>query len=363
MRIRDVTCTVLRREPGKGRGYPLVRVWGEDGLMGIGEASPMHPDVTRAAVETQLKPLLVGMDACDLEACYEKMYVATYKTRGQGTSIAISGVDIALHDLAGKALGVPVHRLLGGLYRAKVRVYASYMSREMADDEYARRAAAAMSGGFSGVKIKIGTRYGFDAKDPDEDESLVAAVRDAIGPKAELLVDANSGYSVHTAIKVGRMLERYRVFHLEEPVPYTDLDGMAQVAAAVGIPIAMGEQQHTRYDFKDILVRNAADILQPDVTKCGGLGEAKKIAALADAFGKYVTTHTTSVGIGLAAHLHYWASTPACRYAQEFNVGAGGEGKAILRTPLVPENGYLAVPDGPGLGIELDEEQVERLSR
>jgi L-alanine-DL-glutamate epimerase-like enolase superfamily enzyme len=188
-------------------------------------------------------------------------------------------------------------------------------------------------------------------------------VRAAIGPKAELLVDANSGYSVHTAIKVGRMLERYKVFHLEEPVPYTDLDGMAQVAAAVDIPIAMGEQQHTRYDFKDILMKGAADILQPDVTKCGGLAEAKKIAVLADAFGKYVTTHTTSVGVGLAAHLHYWASTPACRYAQEFNVGAGGEGTMILRAPLVPANGYLPVPDGPGLGIELDEEQVERLSR
>src|SRR6478672_1286453 len=143
LRIRDVTCTVLRNEPGKGRGYPLVRVYGEDGLVGIGEASPMHPEVTKAAIETQLKPLLVGMDARDLEACYEKMYVTTYKTRGQGTSIAISGVDIALHDLAGRALGVPVYQLLGGRYRAKVRVYASYMSRELDDTAYARAAANA----------------------------------------------------------------------------------------------------------------------------------------------------------------------------------------------------------------------------
>ena len=359
MRIRDVTCTVLRSEPGR-RGYPLVRVWGEDGLVGYGEASPMHPDVTKAAVETQLKPLLVGMDALDLEACWEKMYVTTYKTRGQGTSIAISGVDIALHDLAGKALGLPVHRLLGGVYRDRVRVYASFMSREMDDAAYAAAAARAMQGGYSGVKIKIGARYGFDAKDVDEDESLVAAVREAIGPRAELLVDANSGYSVHTAIKVGRMLERYRVFHYEEPIPYTDLDGMAQVASALDIPVAVGEQQHTRYDFKDMLLKNAADIVQPDVTKCGGISEGKKIAALADAFGRYVTTHTTSVGIGLAAHVHYWASTPGCRYAQEFNVAAGGEGLAILRTPLRPEGGYIAVPDAPGLGVEVDEEALRK---
>lgn len=146
-------------------------------------------------------------------------------------------------------------------------------------------------------------------------------------------------------------------------MPYTDLDGLAQVAAAVDIPVAVGEQQHTRYDFKDLLVRGAADIVQPDVTKCGGLGEAKKIAALADAFGKYVTTHTTTVGIGLAAHLHFWASTPCCRYAQEYNVGQGNEGAAILRTKLVPVNGYLAVPDGPGLGVELDEDAVEPMSR
>ena len=360
MRIRDVTCTVLGS--GAGRGYPLVRVWGEDGLVGYGEASPMHPEVSRAIVEHQLKPLLVGMSALDIEACWEKMYVTTYKTRGQGTSIAISGVDIALHDLAGKALGVPVYQLLGGKYRDRVRVYASYMSRDLSDDEYARRAAEAMQGGYSGVKIKIGERYGFDAKDAEADESLVAAVRREIGPRAELLVDANSGYSVHTAIKVGRMLERYRVFHYEEPIPYTDLDGMAQVAAALDIPVAVGEQQHTRYDFKDILVKGAADIVQPDVTKCGGLSEGKKIAALADAFGKYVTTHTTSVSVGLAAHLHYWASTPACRYAQEYNVVAGRSRAKIVATPLIPQDGYLRVPEGPGLGIELDLDLVERLS-
>src|SRR5919197_2435715 len=191
MKIRDVTCTLLGGAAGSGRGYPLVSVWGEDGLVGIGEASPMNGRVTKAAVEHQLKPLLVGMDALDLEACWEKMYVATYKMRGQSTSIAISGVDIALHDLAGKALGVPVYQLLGGRYRDRVRVYASYMSRDLSDEEYARQAAAAMEGGFSGVKIKIGDRYGFDSKDPEEDESLVAAVREAIGPKAELLVVAN----------------------------------------------------------------------------------------------------------------------------------------------------------------------------
>jgi L-alanine-DL-glutamate epimerase-like enolase superfamily enzyme len=363
MRIRDVTCTLLRGAGGNSRGYPLIRVWGEDGLVGIGEASPMNGEVTKATVEHQLQPLLVGMDALDLEACWEKLYVTTYKMRGQSTSIAISGIDIALHDLAGKALGVPVYRLLGGLYRDKVRVYASYMSRGISDAEYAERAANAMQGGFSGVKIKIGDRYGFDSKDPEADEVLVAAVRESIGPKAELLVDANSGYSVHTAIKVGRMLERYRVFHYEEPIPYTDLDGMAQVAAALDIPVAVGEQQHTRYDFKEILTRNAADIVQPDVTKCGGISEGKKIAALADAFGKYVTTHTTSVGIGLAAHLHFWASTPNCRYAQEYNVVAGRQPNQILRDPPRPVGGHLAVPHAPGLGVELDEDVVERLSR
>jgi L-alanine-DL-glutamate epimerase-like enolase superfamily enzyme len=361
MIIRDVTCTVLG-SAGGGRGYPLIRVWGEDGLVGYGEASPMHPQVTRAIVEHQLKPLLVGKRALDLEACWETMYVSTYKTRGQGTSIAISGVDQALHDLAGKALGVPVYQLLGGRYRDRVRVYASYMSRDLSDEAYAARAAEAMAGGFSGVKIKIGDRFGFDSKDVEQDESLVAAVREAIGPKAELLVDANSGYSVHTAITVGRMLERYRVFHYEEPIPYTDLDGLAQVAAALDIPVAVGEQQHTRYDFKDILVRGAADIVQPDVTKCGGLSEGKKIAALADAFGKYVTTHTTTVSVGLAAHLHFWASTPNCRYAQEFNVVASRQRASILTSPLLPRDGYLAVPDGPGLGVEIDEAAVERLA-
>lgn len=356
MRIRDVSCTLL------GGRYPLIRVYADDGLVGIGEASPMNGPVVKAIVEHQLRPILKELDPRDVELCWERMYVGTYKMRGQAHSIAISGVDIALHDLLGKALEVPVYRLLGGLYRDRVRVYASYMSRDLSPAEYAQRAADAVGQGFTGVKIKIGARFGFDAGDAEADVALVREVRAAIGDKADLLVDANSGYSVHTAIRVGRELERYRVHHFEEPIPFTDVDGMAAIAAALDIPVAVGEQHHTRYDFKELLVRGAADVVQPDVTKCGGLSEGKKIAALADAFGRYVTTHTTSVGIGLAAHLHYWASTPACRYAQEFNLVASRSRDRILRTPLVPEQGYLAVPHGPGLGVELDEEVVARLS-
>ncbi len=359
MRIRDVTCTILRTG---GRGYPLVRVWGEDGLVGIGEASPMHPQVTKVAVEEQLKPLLVGMNALDLEACWEKMYISTYKVRGQGTSIAISGVDIALHDLVGKILGVPVYQLLGGKYRGHVRVYASFMNRDLAPEAYAERCVAAVEAGFTAVKIKTGRVFGFDGGDLAQDEVLVRTVRRAVGDQVELLVDANSGYSVPTAIRFGRVLEEYRAHHFEEPVPYTDLEGTAQVAAALDIPVAGGEQHHTRYDFRELLGRNAVDIVQPDVTKCGGLSEIKKIAALADAFGRYVTTHCTSVSIGLAAALHVWASTPACRYAQEFNWAASQTRAPFLATPLVPENGQFTVPDAPGLGVALDEEAVKRLA-
>jgi len=338
-------------------GYVFYRVYTNGGVTGVGEPSPSNGPLNTAFVEL-VKPLILDMDAFHIEEVWQKLYVGLYKTRGQSASMAISGVDIALHDIVGKALGVPVHVLLGGAVREKIRMYASFTSRERTPAEQAKLCAQSIERGFTSTKIKIAARHGFDAPPKYPDEEMVREVRAAIGPKTEMGVDANSGYSVPTAIQIGRMLERYHVYAFEEPVPFTDYAATAQVRAALDIIIQGGEQDHTRYDFQKIITAGAVDVVQADVTKAGGVSECKKIAALADAAGLGYTPHDTSHNIGLAACLHMVASTPVCRGAQEFIMEPGSK-KPVLRTPFMPEKGFIPVPQGPGLGIELDPRYAE----
>lgn len=332
-------------------GYIFYRVYTNGGVTGIGEPSPSNGplNVTFAGM---IKPLILGMDAFRIEEIWQKLYIGLYKTRGQSASMAISAVDIALHDLVGKALGVPVSTLLGGAVRDRIRMYASYTSRDRAPVDQAKMCAAAIDEGFSATKIKIAARHGFDADPKFPDHDMVREVRAAIGPKPQFMVDANSGYSVPHAIQIGRMLEKYDTFWFEEPVPFTDYAATARVSAALDLFVAGGEQDHTRYDFQKMIEAGAVDMVQADVTKAGGVSECKKIAAMADAAGLGYTPHDTSHNIGLAACLHMVASTPVCRYAQEFIKEPGG--RHILKTPLEPEKGWLTVPTGPGLGIEVD---------
>ena len=357
MKITDVKVTLVKR-------IILVRVTTDEGIVGIGECSGMNGPVVRSVVEESLKPLLIGENPLEIERLWEKMYVSTYKIRGQSQSIGISGVDIALWDILGKALNTPVYQLLGGCYREKIRMYASSVPRELKDPApSAEMAARCAEAGFSALKVKVGTRWGFDDL-PDLAVQTVRAIREAIGPGVELMVDANSAYTAHTAIRMGRKFEACDIFHFEEPVPFHDLGAMAQVAAALDVPVAGGEQDHTRYRFREILMLDAADILQCDVIKAGGLSECKKIAAMADAFGRPVTPHNTNQTVGMAATLHFLASTPNCRYSQECTILPGQRHDPardeLLTAPFRVVKGYLEVPKGPGLGVTLNEEIVKK---
>ncbi len=334
--------------------YDYFKIYTDGGVTGIGEPSHSNGELNADFLEKLIKPLIVGMDAFEIEKIWEKMYIGTYKIRGQAASIAISGVDIAIHDIVGKALGVPVYQLLGGLVRDPIPMYASFTSRERSPAEQAKLCAKAVEQGFSATKIKIASRHGYDGPPRYPDEQMVREVRAAIGDKTRLMVDANSGYSVPKAITMGRFLESQNVFWFEEPVPFTDHEGTAKIAAALDIAIAGGEQDHTRYDFHKLIAANACDILQADPIKAGGLSECKKIAALIDASDRYYVPHNTSHGLGLVACLHLIASTPCCRYANEF-VTEGDYRKSALQEPLIPVNGFLPVPKRPGLGVEIKE--------
>ena len=340
----------------------LVRVETEDGVIGYGECSPMNVRLVAAHIEHALGPLVVGLDPFDVEVIVEKMVVSTYKLAGQSMAMAASGIEIALWDIMGKALGQPIYKLLGGAYRKEIPMYASSMRRDITPVEEARRLAGLVEKhGFKAVKVRVGSTFGFD-KDawPGRSIELVKEVRAALGDEIEIIVDANSCYSAPRAIELGRALERYRIFHFEEPCPYWDLDSTAKVARALDTPVAGGEQDWDLRRFKEMLQKEAVDIVQPDLIKAGGFSVCKKIAALAEAFGCVCTPHQTQP-FGTVANLHLVASTPNCRYFQEYNIEPHPLRGSLFTEPVLDvKDGCLTVPEGPGLGVEINEEVLRR---
>jgi L-alanine-DL-glutamate epimerase-like enolase superfamily enzyme len=282
---------------------------------------------------------------------------------GGAVYCAIAGLDIALWDIKGKALNVPIYKLLGGKFRDKIKVYASSMARGLIPDDEADRAAFFVEQGFTGYKLHSAVPGAID-DDGDYTLDTVAAVRDAVGDHIDILVDVNGAYSTHHAIEIGKALEDLGVFHFEEPRPAWDLEGLAAVADALTIPIASGEMIYTADQYRDLIIRGRVDIIQPDIVKAPGFTEFQKIAALAEAFGKPITVHNTQPILSTIAHLHFCAAFPIAPYAQEYNIETISirDEWPVLKTPIHVDDSYIAVPDGPGLGVELDERVVKLLS-
>jgi L-alanine-DL-glutamate epimerase-like enolase superfamily enzyme len=358
---------ITQVEPVRVGPSILVRVHTDEGLTGVGECSPMNCAVIAAHIEHSLAPLCIGEDPTRIEWLTEKMLVSTYKIAGQTQAIAMSGIELACLDIAGRAAGVPVWQLLGGLYRDTVPVYASSMRRHTTpEDEAADLARLVEAHGFRAVKVKIGARWGRDEDSaPGRSEALVRECRRLLGDDVAIMVDANGAYSAPRAIEFGRRLEQYGILHFEEPCPYHDDDSTAKVSAVLDMAVAGGEQEWDLLRFKTLLADNVVDIIQPDAIKVGGLLRARKIGVLAEAFGAPVTQHNTQPTVGTVAMLHFAAVCPACRTFQEYALSSiAGEHPlcAALNEPdLTVRDGCLRVPDGPGLGVEFDDEKLEDL--
>ncbi len=343
--------------------YQLVRVHTTDGVAGVGEVSPMQVAVTHALVESALAPRIVGQDAADIERLWQRMYYGAYKLGPMGALLeAIAGIDIALWDIAGQVAGQPLYRLFGGKVREKATVYASSMKRGMSPVDEARRAAQFQEQGYGAYKLHSATPWMYDSGF-DGTLKTVKEVRAAVGDAFDVLVDVNNAYLPHTAIRMARRLEELGVWHFEEPLAAHDYAGYASLADAVDIPIAAGEQEYTLWQFRDLILQGRVDIIQPDVIKCGGITEFRKIAALAQAFNKPITVHNTQPTIGTVAHLHLWVSCPSCIYAQEYNIEPHElrDHTPIWVEPVLVEAGHMEVPDRPGLGVRIDEDALRRL--
>ncbi|MBV9652927.1 MAG: mandelate racemase/muconate lactonizing enzyme family protein [Acetobacteraceae bacterium] len=341
----------------------LVEVETDSGLTGWGECYGPAP-MTQAVVRT-IAPWLTGADPLRTEWIWQDVY-ARLRDHGQKGLVieGLSGIDIALWDLKGKHFGVPVHRLMGGPLRTDVEAYATGLYRRKAGDPLKylpEEAAGYVADGFRAVKLKVG--FGVA-----EDAAVTRAVREAIGPEIGLMVDANHAYDAVAAMALGRLIEPLDIGWFEEPVPPEDLAGYKAVKAALGIPIAGGECEYTRYGFREVLTAHAMDIIQPDICAAGGLSECKKIADMAMAFGVRYNPHVWGTGIGIAASLQLLAVLPAhtppsLRPAEpllEFDRTEHPIRQAILRTPIEHSGGRVRIPDGPGLGIDIDREALAR---
>ena len=337
----------------------------DEGLVGWGEC--YGPARMTAAVVNNVGSWLIGEDPLRTDFIWQKVY-AQLRDHGQkGVVIqGLSGIDIALWDIKGKHFGVPVYQLLGGARRTQVQAYATGLYRRKSGDPLAylaEEAAGYVADGFKAVKLKVG--FGVP-----EDADVTRAVREAIGPDVALMVDANHAYDAVAAIRLGRMIEGHDIGWFEEPVPPEDLAGYRAVKAALSIPIAGGECEFTRFGFRDLLVSHAVDIVQPDTCAAGGLSECKKIADMAEAFGVRYNPHVWGTGIAIAASLQLLAVLPShtptslapAEPMLEFDRTEHPIRQALLTQRIEHAAGIVAVPDGPGLGIEVDRAALARFA-
>ena len=343
------------------RQTTVVKLTLEDGTAGIGEAWGM-PAVNVAHLGF-LRSCVIGAHVLDIEQVFAGMLARHYHFGLQGPFMAcISGIDIAAKDAAGRALGVPVHRLLGGKRWDAVEVYASggYIT-EHPDRDFEPQVAAMAAAGHRAVKIKVGLS-------PTSDAARAALARRILGEEVDLMADINANYTLDLARESITRMGPSRLGWIEEPLMPQDLDGYRALRAWSPVPVAAGEALYGAQEFKRLLDVGGVDVVQPDLSLCGGFWQGRAIATLAALHHVRLSPHVWGSGIGLAAAVHFVAALPSLPHAGhvprpplvEYDVGHNPLRDAVLRTPLRPVEGRIAVPDAPGLGIEIDWDAVER---
>lgn len=358
MKITDVQAIPLRipqkmkfAKPKTGfdtesDGHVLVKILTDEGITGIGEAWRLTPRAVAKFIVEALKPRLLGEDPTRIEALWQKMYVATFRYGRKGMVLnAISGVEIALWDILGKACGLPVYKLLGGARHESIRGYAS-LPPYGRPEEAATDAAALVESGYHMVKLH------------QRDLDSVAKTRQAIGEGIDLALDVNGCWTRREAVRMAQAMEEYNLRWLEEPInPMDDYDGLRFVRERSNISIAAGENEYTHHGFKTLIEKDAVDILQPDVIKAGGLSCCRKILGIAEAWNIPLITHSFYYGPGVAATAHFVMANP---FGNEMEICTTPIEENFIAPDFRPVKGKITVSDAPGLGIELVEDVVKK---
>lgn len=355
-------------DAGLDRVWCLVRIETDAGITGYGEASTTESHMA-AGVVRRLGEWLVGEDAGRIQQLWQRMYGRYHNVRGGNLLLAaMSGVEHALWDIKGKAAGLPVYEMLGGAMRERVPVYANHMFFPSSADpdapaRYGERAAEAVARGYRAVKIApFGTLHDtISLAELRQVCAIVRSVRDAVGPDVEIGVDTHGRFRMAGALRVARALEEYHLFFLEELAPPENVDALRALRQATSVPLATGERVYTKWGYRELLEAQAVEIIQVDVAHCGGILEARLIAALAETHYVQVAPHSWYGPFSLAASLHLDACIPNF-LIQETAVPhvEPPEQRDLLLTPLVMEGGTMAIPTAPGLGITINEEVLAR---
>jgi len=347
---------------GHMRKTTLLRLEADDGTIGWGEAF-VPGSIAAATIEELFADDLVGMDPYEVESLATRSYTDSYHFGGSVfVQAVVSAIDVACWDLIGKSIGRPVHQILGGQSRETLTPYASTMYFTEADRPIAEPIREAVDAGFTAAKIKIGTG-------PDEDRRRVRTARKILGEDATLMADMNGNYRPAQAIEAAERLKPFDLTWIEEPVPPENYSGYRDVQDAVDVPIAAGEAHYGRFEFKRLIDDRLVDVVQPNLARCGGFSEARRISDMATTENVAVRPHIWNSAVGLAAAVQFAASVPEYPHTRhvpepmlvEFDRSANPLRTDLLKTPFDPTGGTLDVPQEPGLGIEVDDNALERL--
>lgn len=372
-KIRDIQMVPLVAPLAQGRAYgmarglsnarqaTIVRLHTDDGVEGLGEVwGP--PGITHACLEL-LRPSLIGREVYDFEQVMSLVLSKHYHFGIQNQVIAcLGGLDMAMLDAIGKLHRVPVAKLLGGIARKRLAVYASggYLT-ERAEEEFPAQLDRLAAAGARAAKIKIGLG-------PRSDAARVRAARQALGDDMLLMVDANGNYTLDVATESMRRIAEHEIHWFEEPLAPQDFASYAALRRRALIPVATGEALYTAWDFHRLLAGRGVDVVQPDLSLCGGIRAGREIALLARLHHVRLSPHVWGAGVGLAAACHFVASLPDYPHNAnapfpsfvEYDVGENPLRDAILKEPVLLKDGCLVLPEGPGLGIALDESALAR---
>lgn len=339
----------------------LVRVRSRDGAEGIAAGSERF-DYLYPIFLRRIAPFFLGKDARDIEMLVDGVYVdrSNYKLAGVPFWVCVGCLEAAVFDMLGKAAEKPVAELIGGMRRKSIPVYLSSLRRDTTPEEEVRRLARRLEEtGARAVKLKIGGRMSRNADaSPGRTERLVPLARQTFGDQVTIHVDANGSYDAAKAIEIGRMLAEYKVAFFEEPCPWEDFEATKQVADALELPIAGGEQDTSWEKISWMIRHRAVDIIQPDVMYCGGFVRAMRVARLAAKHGMEITPHAPQAGLQWATLAQFAAAAPNLGRFQEYNEAASPP--AWMSPSLSVREGEVEVPTGPGLGVTIDPRELER---
>jgi galactonate dehydratase len=363
----DAVETVVVGTPW--RELTFVELVTDDGLRGVGEARMVNKtDSLVACIGELARRYVVGMDPFDTERLAWQFQWAEYGRAGEITQTALAAIDLACHDLMGQATGQPVWRLLGGRFRDRVPAYANGWYQGDRDPEVvARFAGEVVARGYRGLKIDP---FGAATAELGHAElglaaDIIAAVRDAVGPETELMVEMHGRFTAATAVRVARALEPWSPAWIEEPVPPYNPAGLRQVRAGTWLPVATGERLHVLAEFRELFEGGLVDIVQADLTHFGGFTGLGKLAGWADAYDLLLAPHNVCGPVGTAANLHLAVATANYQVLEHFNDFADPWVAELVDSPprVDPADGCFAVPTGPGLGVCLDREAAGRHPR